>query len=338
MPSLPIPKGNAGSSLLAHLMVSKYVDHLPFHRQKKQFKRLGLEIAESTINDWFKSSCKLLEPLYDRLYRLLQNSDYIMADESPMPVQSSEKDGATHKGYQWVYHSPLTGLVCFDYRKTRSREGPEEFFKDFKGAIQSDGYAGYNYLEQQKGIILLSCLAHARRKFEQALSEAPDGARHVLSEIQKLYMIERKAKDEDMSFNERKSLRMEKAKPILDSLEKFMIEEQSKIYLPKSDMGKALNYAIKLWPRLVRYLKDGRYEIDNNPVERTIRPLALGRKNYLFAGSHQAAQYTAMMYSFFGSCKLNDVDAFAWMTDVLERISDFPANRIEELLPHTWNR
>lgn len=338
MPSLPIPKGNAGASLLAHLMVSKYVDHLPFHRQKKQFKRLGVELAESTINDWFKKSCKLLQPLYDKLYNTVQTSEYIMADETPMPVQSSEKENSTHKGYQWVYLSPLNNLVCFDYQKTRSREGPQLFFKDFKGAIQSDGYAGYHYLDNKKDITLLTCMAHARRKFEQALDDAPEEARHVLTEIQKLYAIEREAKENDLSFDERKTLRLEKAKPILDALGIYLKSVQGKIYLPKSDMGKALNYTIKLWHRLIRYIEDGRYEIDNNPVERTIRPVALGRKNYLFAGSHTAAQYAAMAYSFFGSCKMNDVNPYTWLTDVLERISNFPANRLEELLPHNWNK
>lgn len=183
LPSLPIPKGNAGASLLAHLMVGKYVDYLPFHRQKKQFQRLGVELAESTINDWFKSTCNLFEPLRNKLYSILQSSDYIMADETPIPVQSSEKIGSIHKAYQWVYLSQIKNLVCFDYQKTRSQEGPRQFFIDYKGTIQSDGYAAYNYLGQSEDIKLLTCMAHARRKFEQALGYSPEGARHIMSEI-----------------------------------------------------------------------------------------------------------------------------------------------------------
>jgi transposase len=334
LPSLPIPKGNAGPGLLSHLLVSKYVDHLPFHRQKKQFKRLGIELAESTINDWFKKTCTLLEPLYDRLCKEIISSDYIMADETTMPVQTSEKSGATHTGYQWVYHSPIKKLVCLSYAKGRARTVPKDFLKDFKGTIQTDGYAVYNYLEKEEQITLLTCLAHARRKFEQALSEAPVKVRHVLSEIQKLYAIERKAKDEEMSFEERKSIRIQKAKPILDDLNHFLIKERSKVYLPKSDMAKALNYTLKLWHRIIRYIEDGRYEIDNNPVERSIRPIALGRKNYMFAGSHEAAQNAAMIYSFFGSCNMNKINPYNWLKDVLERISDYPANKLHELLPN----
>jgi hypothetical protein len=261
-----------------------------------------------------------------------------MADETTMPVQTSEKVGSTHTGYQWVYHSPIKNLVCLSYDKGRARKVPQEFLKDFKGAIQSDGYVVYNYLEDEKDICLLTCLAHARRKFEQALAEAPDAARHVLSEIQKLYAIERQAKEEKMSFDDRKAIRIEKAKPILNELEKFLKKEQGEIYLPSSYMGRAINYTLKLWARIIRYVENGKYEIDNNPVERSIRPLALGRKNYMFAGSHNAAQNAAMMYSFFGSCKLNDLDPYAWLTDILERISDYPANILEQLLPHFWNK
>lgn len=338
MPSLPIPKGNAGASLIAYLFVSKYVDHLPFHRIKKIFKRLGIDIAESTINDWFKAACKLLEPLYDKLYQSVQNCDYIMADESPMPVKTKEKENAMHKGYQWVYHNPVNNLVCFDYRKTRGREGPEEFFKDFKGAIQTDGYAGYNRFGEEDDIKLLACLAHIRRKYESSLKDHPVLAKYALEQIQLLYKIERKAKDEQLSFKERKELRQKEAVPILTSFEKWMKSEAAKCYIPKSDIAKALNYAIKLWPRIVRYVDDGRYEIDNNPVESSIRPLALGRKNFMFAGSHQAAQYAAMAYSFFGTCKMNNIEPYAWLKDVLDRISDYPANRLEELLPNNWKK
>jgi transposase len=332
LPSLPIPRGNAGAGLLAHLMVSKFVDHLPFYRQVQMFKRQGVTLAESTINDWFRSSCDLLEPLYQCLKKQVIKGDYLMADETPIDVLTENKPGATHKGYHWVYYSPDERLVLFDYRKGRGREGPEELLKGYRGALQADGYSAYESFEHKPDITLLACMAHARRKFDEALKNDKTRAEHALKLIQKLYAIERQAREEQMDAGQRKALRQEKASSILEELNRWLKENIS-LVLPKSAIGIAIAYTLHLWPRLVRYLDDGRYEIDNNLIENSIRPVALGRKNYLFAGSHEGAQRAAMMYSFLGTCKINNVEPFQWLSTVLKRIPDHSIQRLEELLP-----
>jgi transposase len=332
LPSLPIPRGNAGAGLLAHLIVSKFVDHLPFYRQVQMIKRQGVTLAESTINDWFRASCDLLEPLYECLKKTLLHGNYLMADETPIDVLTENKPGATHKGYHWVYYSPVDQLVLFDYRKGRGREGPEELLKDYRGALQADGYTGYEAFEKQPGITLLACMAHARRKFDEALKNDKGRAEHVLALIQKLYQIERQAKDDQLDYDQRKALRLEKSSPVLDELFIWLKENITQT-LPKSAIGIAIAYTLHLWPRLIRYIDDGRYEIDNNRIENSIRPVALGRKNYLFAGSHEGAQRAAMMYSFLGTCKINNVEPFQWLSTVLKRIPDHSIQRLEELLP-----
>jgi transposase len=332
LPSLPIPRGNAGAGLLAHLIVSKFVDHLPFYRQVQMFKRQGVTLAESTINDWFRASCDLLEPLYQCLKKQVIKGDYLMADETPIDVLTENKPGATHKGYHWVYYSPVERLVFFDYRKGRGREGPQELLKDYRGALQADGYVGYEAFEKQPGITLLACMAHARRKFDEALKNDKIRAEYVLGLIQQLYAIERQAREEQMNADERKALRQEKASPILAELHGWLKENITQV-LPKSAIGIAIAYTLHLWLRLFRYLDDGRYEIDNNLIENSIRPVALGRKNYLFAGSHEGAQRAAIMYSFLGTCKINNIEPFEWLSTVLKRIPDHSIQRLEELLP-----
>lgn len=332
LPTLPIPQGNAGPGLLAHLLISKFVDHLPFYRQVEQFKREGVRIAESTISGWFSASCRLLEPLYEVLRDKVQHSCYINADETPIPVQNSLKQGATHKGYHWVYRASMENLVCFDYQKSRSRAGPQAFLENFNGALQTDGYGGYNIFENHSKVTLLACMAHARRYFEHALDNDVERAQYVLSVIQDLYAIERQAKEEKLTYQERYNLRQEKAIPVLEELERWLKANIGQV-LPKSAIGKAMAYSLKLWPRLKRYTEDGKWELDNNMVENSIRPVALGRKNYLFAGSHEAARYAAMIYSFLGSCKMNGIEPFEWLSNTIATIPDCKMSELEKLLP-----
>jgi transposase len=332
LPSLPIPRGNAGAGLLAHLMISKFVDHLPFYRQVQMFKRQGVTLAESTINDWFRASCDLLEPLYKCLKQQVIKGDYLMADETPIAVLTENKPGATHKGYHWVYYSPVERLVLFDYQKGRGREGPQELLKNYQGALQADGYSVYDTFENKEAVILLACMAHVRRKFDESLKNDKARAEHALKLIQQLYAIERDAREQEMKPEMRKAKRQEKAVVILDELHAWL-KESITATLPQSVIGKAMAYALNQWPRLIRYLDDGRYEIDNNLIENSIRPVALGRKNYLFAGSHEGAQRAAIMYSFFATCKINNIEPFDWLTKVLTRIPDHSIQRLEELLP-----
>ena len=321
LPSLPIPRGNVGAGLLAHLIISKFVDHLPFYRQVQMFKRQGVTLAESTVNDWFRSGCDLLEPLYECLKKKILQGDYLMADETPISVLTEDKPGATHKGYHWVYYSPIERMVLFDYRKGRGREGPEELLKDYRGTLQADGYSAYESFEHKPNITLLACMAHARRKFDEALKNYKTRAEHVLGLMQQLYKIERQAREEQLDYSSRKALRQENAAPVLQELHAWLKENVLQT-LPKSAIGIAIAYTLHLWPRLIRYLDDGRYEIDNNWIENSIRPVALGRKNYLFAGSHEGAQRAAIMYSFLGTCKINKVDPFQWLSAVLKHIPD----------------
>jgi transposase len=335
MPSLPIPKGNAGASLISHIITSKFVDHLPFYRQVQIFKRQDVCIAESSINDWFAGGCRLMEPLYEKLAGLMVRGSYLMADETPIPVLDKDKPGTTHRGYHWVYYSPLDKLVCFNYQKGRGREGPKAFLEDFQGALQTDGYVAYDNIGKPGKIYLLACMAHARRKFDEASNNDPPRATYFLTKMQELYAIERECHDRELDFDARKKVRQEKSLTILDELETWLKVNAPDV-LPKSAIGQAIAYTLSLWWRLKRYVEDGRYEIDNNLIENSIRPVALGRKNYLFAGSHEAAQRAAMIYSFLGSCKLNNVNPAEWLTYVLKRLPDYKANRIEELLPHKW--
>jgi transposase len=258
-----------------------------------------------------------------------------MVDETPIPVFTKDKPCSTHKGYHWVDYSPLNKLVCFVYRKGRGRDSLLDFLKDCRGTIQSDGYTAYDIFDNPGVIILLSCMAHVRRKFDEARQNEPVAAGYVLEEMQKLYDVERQARELNLGFENRKALRDEKSLPKLTGLEKCMKKKAVEI-LPKSAMGVALSYTLGLWNRLIRYLDDGRYEIDNNLVENNIRPVALGRKNYIFARSHEGAERAAMIDSFLGTCKKNNVNYFIWLKDILERIPDHKVNRLDELLPGEW--
>ena len=335
LPTLPIPKGNAGASLLAFIMVSKFIDHLPYYRQIQIFKRQQLILSDSTINGWFNATSSLLEPLYDTLMKELLQSDYIQADESPIGVQDSHKTGTLHSGYQWVYRSPLKRLVLFKYHPGRGKEAPKAVLNDFSGTLQTDGYQAYKNMNTNGDIVHLACMAHARRYFDKALKNDQKRAGHVLKLMQGLYEIESKAREREISFETRYRYRQLYAKPILQELEEWLIENQLQT-TPQSAIGKAIAYTKNLWKKLKAYIDDGKYDIDNNLIENAIRPLALGRKNYLFAGSHKAAQHAAMFYSFFATCKINNVEPLAWLTDVLNRIPDHKANKLSELLPQNW--
>lgn len=333
LPSLLIPKGNAGASLVAHILVSKFCDHLPYFRQSKIYKRQGLHIPDSTIGGWANIAIKnSLVPLYEVSKKKLLESDYLMADETPIPVLSEDKPGSTHRGYLWVYNDPVNKLVCFDYRQSRGREGPKSFLKDFTGYLQSDGYSAYKDLGPPGRITHLACMAHARRKFEHALGNDKKKAEKALTLIGALYNIEREARNANLSFDRIKELRQKEAVPILKEIEEWLLD-QAPVLLPKSAIGAAVSYTLELWPRLKSYVDDGRFHIDNNLIENSIRPTALGRKNFLFAGSHEAAIHIGVIYSLMATCKVRDVDPYAWLKHVLEVIPDYPANQLEKLLP-----
>jgi transposase len=337
LPSLPLPKSNAGASLLAHLLVSKYQDHQPFYRQLEMFKRNGVSLAASTVNGWFAASADLLEPLYQVLRGKVQSCDYIQIDETTIPVVDQDKPGATRKGYHWIIRSPEERKLYFHYDQgSRSQRVAINILKDFKGAVQSDGYGAYTIYENKKDVLLLGCWAHARRKFEQALKNDPPRASYALEQIQLLYHLERHAEYENLDREQIEKLRKEKAYPILKAFEKWLDGNYSRV-LPKSLIGQAIAYTYNIYPRLVRYVIDGRYKIDNNGAENGVRPLALGRKNYLFCRNHEAARRTTVIYSLLGTCKINNVNPVEWLTDVLNRIQDCKTNDLYNLLPEEWS-
>jgi transposase len=335
LPSRPIEKGIAGPGLLAQVVIDKYTDHLPIHRQMERFKRSGINLPYSTLTDWIGSVCKLLEPLYEVHREMVLSSDYICADETPIKVLDKEKKGKTHQGYHWVYHAPEEKLVLFDYREGRGREGPKELLKNFKGYLQTDGYEVYDYFSTREDIIHLHCMAHARRKFDEALSNDKARAEYALTQFQNLYAIERKAKEDRLSKEQIEIIRQKEAAPILDNFKDWMMDNYRQL-TPKSPIGQAISYALQRWDKLCIYINDGRLRIDNNLVENAIRPLTVGRKNYLFAGSHNGARRAAMLYSFTGTCKMNNINVFDWLKDILTRIPEHPVNQIKQLLPINW--
>lgn len=331
LPSFIIPRGIAGAGLLALIIIQKYVDHLPLYRQIEQFKRMGVEIPSSTMSDWVAMCMNELAPLYEALKLKILSGNYLQADETPIKVLDRGKKGDTHRGFYWVYRDPQSGLVLFDYRKGRGREGPAEILKNFEGYLQCDGWNAYENLDKNK-IRLIHCMAHARRYFEKALDENKSLAEHFLQELQKVYAVERNARENNLSHEQRKELRQQQATPILEQLHQWMKSGIVNV-APQSLSGKALAYTLPRWDKLMLYTTDGKLEIDNNLVENSIRPIAIGRKNYLFAGSHEAAQRAAMIYSLLGTCKLKGVEPFQWLKNIFEVLPDYKANKLHQLLP-----
>jgi transposase len=331
----PIDKGIAGPGLLGHILISKFVDHIPLYRQRGQFRRLGVDISDSTIGGWVLSTCELLTPLFNLLRDNVLSSNYLMVDETTIKVLDPLLKGKTHQGYYWVYYDPLGEQVFFDYQKGRGRDGPNNLLKNFAGHLQTDGYKAYGDLAARKCIISLGCWAHARRYFVEALDNGEKKASWVLECIQKLYEIERIARESDFSYEERYQLRQEKAPHIMKEI-KAWLNIECLVVLPKSALGKAIQYILNQWDRLQVYLTDGRLEIDNNLVENAIRPVALGRKNYLFAGSHDSARRAAIVYSIVSTAKLQGIEPYFYLRDIISRIPQHPFKHLDQLLPKNW--
>ena len=344
-PDQVLPKAIAGAGLLTQLAIAKFIDHLPLYRQRAMFRRdYDWDIASSTLGDWFAATCTLLEPLYAALEKRVLDTDYLQGDESRITVlergaeptknkshRYPPRSRKVHLGYMWVFRNPVAGGVLFAYRPGRGANILHETLDSFGGILQSDGYSAYtSFMKAHPGVVLVSCLAHIRRKFFDARSNHPELAEMALRAIQYLYRIEDICRRYELAPERRRGLRQRYARPAYTALLEW-VSEQRRANLSKGGIGKALSYAHNHLPRLGAYLDDGRIEIDNNLIENKIRPLALGRKNYLFAGSRQGAQRAAMMYSFFGSCREAGVNEREWLHDVLLRIGQHPINRIEEL-------
>lgn len=335
LPSRVIVKGLPGPGLVSNILISKFVDHLPLYRIRKQFLRSGIDIAESTMNDWVSAVVELLEPLYNVQKARILGRDYIMVDETTIRVLDKMKKGKSHTGYHWLYYDPLNAEVFFEYQPGRNARFPAETLKDFSGFLQTDGYSGYDQIGRREDITQLACLAHARRKFKKALSNDKKRAGWMLKRIRYLYLVESLARDNNMSYEDRFKLRQKRSTRQLKRIWEWLNKTKMEV-VPKSPLGMAIDYTLKLWPRLIRYLDDGRFEIDNNLVENAIRPVALGRKNYLFAGSHNGAKRAAILYTLVSTASMQGHDPYAYLKDILSRIADHPMNRLEELLPANW--
>lgn len=333
LPEMIIPKGMASESLLADILIDKYVYHLPFYRVIQKYKELGVLLSDSTIGDWFNAVCSKLRPLYDKLRERIMSSDYIQVDESTLPVIDNEKHRAV-KGYIWAVRDAVFGDVYFHYDMgSRGGDTARKLIGGYHGTIQTDGYEVYEAYEGAPGKRMIGCWAHARRKFVEALDEDKKHASEALVYIGKLYGIEKEMQEAGLDHDAIRKRRQEESYKIIQEFENWMNSVSGR-FTPKSRMGKALVYTYTLLPRLSRYVLDGRYNIDNNGVENAIRPLAIGRKNYLFCGNHDAAVRAAIVYSLFSSCKAHDVDVRSWLEETLRRIPT--EKNVDQLLPCNW--
>lgn len=333
MPKRPVDKLLAGTELLTTITVDKHVHHLPIDRQLKRYSMLGVDIPASTAESWQHHVAELLQPLHAALKTVMHRSSYLQVDETGLAVQDRTKHGTTHKGFLWGYHAPLLKAVFFDYRKGRGQEHCREMLDDFTGYLQSDDYQAYHRHKARDGVVPLACWAHARRNFEKALDSDRTRASTAMHLIQGIYNVEREARDGNLTPDARKQLRLDKALPVLNTMSKWLVQELE-LTQPRSPIGKAIRYAVRLWDHLMAYLYNGRLEIDNNLMENAIRPVALGRKNWLFAGSHDAAQNIAMYRSLFGTCQLNGINPNIWLRYVLTHINSTAPARYHTLLPH----
>lgn len=335
LPAMPLEKSIAGPSLLTHLLVGKFVDHQPVYRQLEIFKRQQVTINHSTVSGWIKEAVALIEPVYNLHSKEVLNSNYLNADETTIKVLDKDKKGTTHQGYYWVYYDTGRKLALFDYQPGRGALYPRAMLHNFKGYLQSDGYDAYETFDKLEGITTLCCWAHARRKFYEAITYDNHHAQIALGQIQSLYRIEEWCRDHHYAPEQIKAYRGQYAVPILENMRENLQAILPKT-LPKSPLGKAITYTLRRWDKLCVYTRDGILQIDNNLVENSIRPVALGRKNYLFAGSHERAQDAAMLYSLFATCRLHNINPEHWLTHLLKNINNTSKEKLQLLLPQHY--
>lgn len=344
-PIQAIQRCEAHISLLVYICIAKFVDHLPEYRLRQMFKRDGVEIPPSSMNGWVHKSAELYRPMADLIGRKILNSGNIMVDESTIRVMEGKKN-KTHTGWMWVLYSPALRCVQFIYHQGRTHNIPIELLKEYSGKYQTDGYDGYETLDKlNKKVNHSLCNAHARRYFEKALDNDGPRAEYAMKVYQSLYKVEAQIRtyrkeNENMSIEEFYTFRAEQRKELLPLINEFKnwLDKNALEVLPQSLIGKAINYVLKRWQKLTKYITDGELEIDNNLIENTIRPLALGRKNFLFAGNREAAANIAVFQTILGTCKHMNINPAQYMTWYLENIAHITINNIHTLSPWEYKK
>ena len=338
LPSRLIEKGIPGVGLLVHILLSKYVDHLPLYRQEKIFReRYGVRVARQSMLDWIHQVAQWLKPIYNYMCLQLFEGGYIQADETPiryLDPDAGKKEGC-RKGYLWVYGRP-GGEVLYDWHTGRGVKCLEQFLNGYEGLLQTDGYAAYgSFAREHNGITLFGCWAHLRRKFVEAMDENPKLAGWVVRQIHNLYRDERHLREQRAGPALREAYRKSHGRMIVERLGKALPILKRRA-LPRSKMGEAVEYALNQWESLKRYLEHGKVEIDNNLIENAIRPTALGKKNWMFIGHPKAGWRSAVIYSIIESCRRHAIEPSAYLTDVLKRLPDMNITEIAELAPANW--
>lgn len=338
-PNQPIDKGLPGAGLLTEVLLNKYQDSLPLYRQQQRFLRHGIELSRSTLCDWVAQCAFLLEPLVKHMKeQVLIPGKRIFTDDTTVPVLDQNVKGKTHTGRLWTYVgggnlNPL--CTVYEYSPTRQKTAPQKFLRGFSGYLQADAYPGYDHLYQTGEVIEVACWAHARRKYTDIVKtvKKPGLANEALDFIGQLYAIERTIKS--FTIEQKKHYRRRHSKPILKNFKRWL-KKIAATAVPKSPIGKALAYSLNHWRALNNYLLDGLLNIDNNTAERAVKTLVIGRKNYLFAGSHKGAERAAVIYSLIETCKQNNVNPYDYLKDVLTRLPNTLMKDINPLLPYNW--
>jgi transposase len=328
-PPQAIERSLASEGLLAHVVVSKYLDHLPLYRLERIFQREHLDLSRATLCGWVADVATVLAPIGDELRRQVTGATYLQTDDTPVTIL---EETGSRKGRIWTYLDPLTPQVVFDATPTHERDGPEAFLATFTGDLQADAYTGYDALYRTGRIRELGCWAHARRGFVEALPTDARAAR-MIELVQQLYQVERAVADE--SADVRQTRRREQSVPILAAI-RAERDALAATVLPKSPLGEAVRYLTNQWAALQRFVEDGRFRVDNNGAENQLRGVAIGRKNWLFAGSFEGAKRAALLYSLVQSCTLIDVSPFDYLKDVLLRVATHPHRLIADLTPKGW--
>lgn len=332
-PRQPIEKGLPTAAMVAHVISEKFDFHMPTNRQSRKLRSCGLYVPRQTLGDWMSGGARQLNTVYEEMVKRVLQSKSINTDDTTIPVRDKKLD-RTKKGKLWTYiGDSINPYTVYDYTPNRSRDGPVKFLGDYTGYMQADAFGGYDGVYASQKVIEVACWAHARRKFFDCRQTDPSISATAMVHIRQLYKIEKLAKD--MSAEDRKKLRRRDSRPILKKFEKWLRSQTDKV-LPKSPIGLAISYTLKNWTALKRYLEDGNLAIDNNAAERALRPAAIGRRNWMFAGSDAGGQTAAVLYSMIESCKRHHIDPFEYLRDVLSRIGDHPSNKIDELLPDNW--